>query len=99
MSATIDELSVSYFEDGVETVKELGKVILSKGAWSTILFKYQDWNKAKSEYSEPKFSIRRYQKRNGFYSQRSKFNISSIEQAEKIISSLQTWIKEDQTNT
>ena len=41
MSATVDELTISYEEDGVELVKELDKVVLSKGAWTTILFRYQ----------------------------------------------------------
>jgi len=94
MSESIDELSVSYFEDGVETVKELDKKILSKGAWTTIIFKLQDWNKAKSDYGPVKFSIRRYQKRNGVFVQRSKFNISSADQATKIIEALSGWLAE-----
>lgn len=94
MASDIDELSVSYSEDGQELVKQLDKIVLSKGAWSTIIFRYQDWNKAKSEYGPDKFTIRRYQKRNGEYQQRSKFNISSREQAEKIISALQEWLAE-----
>lgn len=93
MSETIDGLTVSYTEDGVETVKELDKVILTKGAWSTILFKMQTWNKAKQVYNPESYSIRRYQKRNGVYMQKSKFNISSKDQAEKIISALSEWIK------
>ncbi|HEY4731655.1 MAG TPA: hypothetical protein VIH66_00215, partial [Gammaproteobacteria bacterium] len=61
--------------------------------WSTIIFKYQDWDRNKNEYGPDRFTIRRYQKRNGEYQQKSKFNISSTEQAEKIIEALQTWIK------
>jgi hypothetical protein len=94
MSENIDDLTVSYFEDGIETVKELDKKILSKGAWTTIIFKLQDWNKAKADYGPVKFSIRRYQKRNGTFVQRSKFNISSADQANKIISALNEWLAE-----
>lgn len=93
MASTIDELTVNYTEDGQLVVKELDKEILSKGAWSTILYRYQDWDRAKGEYGPDKYTIRRYQKRNGEYMQRSKFNISSREQAEKIISALQNWMK------
>lgn len=92
MATTIDELTINYTEDGQLVVKELDKVILTKGAWSTILYRYQDWNRAKNEYGNEKYSIRRYQKRNGEYVQRSKFNISSKDQAEKIITALQLWI-------
>ena len=69
-------------------------MILSKGAWSTILFRYQDWDRAKQEYGPEKYSIRRYQKRSGQYQQKSKFNISSKDQATRIIEALQGWIKE-----
>lgn len=93
MATTVDELTVTYEEDGIETVKELDKKILTKGAWSTIIFRYQDWNRAKQEYGPDKYTIRRYQKRSGEYQQKSKFNISSKEQAEKVIEALQEWIK------
>lgn len=95
MSETIDSLTITFSEDGVETTKELGKHVLSKGAWTTILYRYQDWNKAKEEYGPVKYSIRRYQKRNNQYWQKSKFNISSDEQALKIITALSDWMKED----
>lgn len=93
MAETVDELTVTYEENGIETVKELDKEILTKGAWSTIIFRYQDWNRSKEEYGPDKYSIRRYQKRNGQYQQKSKFNISSKDQAEKIIAALEKWIK------
>lgn len=93
MSQQLEELSISYSEDGLELVQELDKVILSKGAWTTILFRYREWNRAKSEYSAEKYSIRRYQKRNGEYHQQSKFNISSRSQAQAMIEALQRWIK------
>ncbi len=65
MATDVEELTVTYVEDGIETVKELDKQVLTKGAWSTIIFRYQD---------------------------KSKFNISSKDQAEKIIAALQSWI-------
>ncbi|HMB60577.1 MAG TPA: hypothetical protein VKN35_11755 [Xanthomonadales bacterium] len=94
MAETVDDLTVSYTDGGVETVKELDKVILSKGAWATVIFRYQDWNRSKEEYGPDKYTIRRYQKRNGEYWQKSKFNISSAAQAEGIIEALQGWIKQ-----
>ena len=95
MAETIEELTVTWTEDGIDTVKELDKIVLTKGAWSTIIYRYQDYNRAKEEYGPDKYTIRRYQKRNGVYRQQSKFNISSKAQAEGIIEALQTWIKDD----
>ena len=83
MASSPEELTVSYKEGDLELVKELDKQILSKGAWTTIIYRYQDWNNAKQEYGPDKYTIRRYQKRNGEYQQKSKFNISSNDQAKK----------------
>jgi len=93
MSETVDDITIAFSENGTETTKELDKQVLTKGAWTTIMFKYQDWDNAKSDYGPVKYSIRRYQKRNNQYWQKSKFNISSADQAQKIIDTLTTWLK------
>jgi hypothetical protein len=95
MTEKAEDLTVSYMEDGVETTKELDKVILSKGSWTTILFRYQDWDRAKEDYGSDKYTIRRYQKRGGEYRQQSKFNISSRAQAQSLVDALQRWLGEE----
>lgn len=95
MTTEIDELTVDYREDGELVSKQLDKVVLSKGAWSTIIFRYQDLDRKTREFGPDKFTIRRYQKRNGQYQQKSKFNISSRDQARKIIEALQTWMSDE----
>ena len=95
MFATIEELTVNYEEDGVQITKETGKEILSKGAWTTIIFRYQSLDKATGEFGKDMYTIRRYQKRLGEYAMKSKFNISSAEQAKKIIETLSHWINEE----
>lgn len=96
MSSTIEDLTVNYEEDGVQVVKETGKEILSKGAWTTILFRFQNLDKNTGEFGKSMYTIRRYQKRQGEYITKSKFNISSNEQAQKIIDTLSSWIAEEQ---
>jgi len=91
---TPDDLSIDFEEGGILTTKQLDKVILSKGAWTTILFRYQDWSAADEAYGPDKYTIRRYQKRNGEYGQRSKFNITNAKQAKLIIEALNGWIDE-----
>lgn len=95
MSETIDDLTIAFSENGTETTRELNKEVLSKGAWTTILYRYQDWDNSKQEFGPVKYSIRRYQKRNNQYWQKSKFNISSEEQARKIIDTLSLWLKKE----
>jgi hypothetical protein len=91
---TVDDLTVNYEENGILVTKELDKIVLTKGAWATIIYKYQNWDKAKSAYGPNVYTIRRYQKRNDNYMQKSKFNISSNDQAQKIINALTGWINE-----
>lgn len=94
MSSTIEDLTINYEEDDVLVVKETGKEVLSKGAWTTILYRYNNLDRKTGEYGKDMFTIRRYQKRQGEYMMKSKFNISSAEQAKKIISTLETWVEE-----
>lgn len=91
---TADDLTIDYEENGILTTKQTDKMILSKGAWVTIMFRYQTWEKAKEAYSEDKYTIRRFQKRNGEYTARSKFNITNAKQAKMIIETLEGWMKE-----
>jgi len=92
MSATIEDLTINYEEEGVLVVKETGKEVLSKGSWTTILYRYQNLDRKTGEFGKDMFTIRRYQKRQGEYLMKSKFNISSTDQAKKIIEILQGWI-------
>jgi hypothetical protein len=95
MNDKVEDLTVSYWEGDLETTKELGKVILTKGSWATVLYRYQDWDRAKETYGPERFTIRRYQKRGGEYRQQSKFNISSRAQAQALVDALQQWLAQD----
>lgn len=91
----IDDLSVQYEEDGHVLVEELDKRILSKGSWSTVMFRFREWDRRKEEMGPVKYTIRRYQKRDGLFRQKSKFNISSVKQATAIVEALNGWLAED----
>ena len=94
MAETIDEISMNYEEDGQLIVKELDKEILTRGAWTTIVFRYKQWDKKTEDFGKDLYTIRRYRKVRGSYMPQSKFNISNREQAGKIIAALQKWIDE-----
>jgi len=91
MSTTIEDLTINYEENGIQVVKETGKEVLSKGAWTTILFRFQNLDRKTGDFGKDMYTIRRYQKRQGEYMMKSKFNISSTEQAKKIIEILSQW--------
>ncbi|MCT4534076.1 hypothetical protein [Halodesulfovibrio sp.] len=94
MSSTIEELTINYEEGDLLIVKELDKEVLTKGAWTTIIFRYQQWDNKKDDYGPEKYMIRRYRKMNGEYRAQSKFNISSPDQARKIIATLTKWVED-----
>ncbi|MDD6180642.1 MAG: hypothetical protein PUB01_01015 [Desulfovibrionaceae bacterium] len=94
MSSLIEDLTVNFEENGTLVCKELDKEILSKGAWTTILFRYQEWRPETADYGPDKYVIRRYRKSGGEYRMQSKFTISSAKQAQKIVEILQSWLAE-----
>lgn len=91
MAATADDITIAYEEEGQLLVKEIDKEILSSGAWATVVFRYQELDRATGGYGPDKYSIRRYQKREGQYQAKSKFNISSVAQAKKLVEVLSRW--------
>lgn len=97
MAGTIDEITINFTENNVQLVKEIDKVILTRGAWTTIIFKFEQWDAKKGAYGEEKFSIRRYKKSNNEYKQQSKFTISNKEQALKIIEALSKWTSSEKS--
>lgn len=96
MANEIDALTVNYEENGQLLVEELDKAILSRGAWTTILFRYHEYRAEDDSYGPDKYVIRRYKKSGGEYRMQSKFVISSAEQARKIIEALQSWLSLEQ---
>ncbi|NLO23555.1 MAG: hypothetical protein GX116_04380 [Fibrobacter sp.] len=88
----ITEPTVEEFdENGDLVVKELAKEYLTKGAWQTIMFLYQEKDLNTGEFGDPKVTIRRFQKFRGVLRQRSKFNVTSKDQAKAIMETFNKW--------
>ncbi len=90
-NSTVEELTVNYEEDGTLLVKELDKAILTKGAWSTVVFRFVQWDKKLNDYGPERYVIKRYKKISGEYRSQSKFTISSADQAKQLIEILSAW--------
>jgi hypothetical protein len=92
MAESVEDLTFNYTnEDGQLVRKQLDKEILSKGAWATIMYLYQDMDRRNNTYRVPKVSIVRYRKSNGVYRKQSSFNISSEKQGRHIVRVLENW--------
>ncbi len=93
MAETVDEISIDWKdEEGQHLVKQLKKATLTSGAWSTLMFLYQDFDKKAGQFGPPKIRVARYQKRGGKYIPQSKFNISSAKQAKQIVETIEGWL-------
>lgn len=95
MAEKVEDLTIAYEEDGQVLVQEIDKEVLSSGAWATVIFRYRELDRARGEYGLDKYSVRRYQKREGQYLPKSKFNISSAAQAKKLLAVLSRWTGEE----
>lgn len=96
MAETIDELTINWTDetDGRQKVKELKKEVLTRGSWTTIMYLYQDLDGKTDDYGPPKIRIQRYQKREGNYMPKSKFNVSNAKQAYQIVDIIKQWFPE-----
>jgi hypothetical protein len=91
MAETIDELTFNYEDEGRLVRKEIDRAVLSKGAWATLMFLYQELDRQTEQYREPKIAIVRFKKWNGVYRKQSSFNISSRKQAQQILEVIERW--------
>jgi len=95
MAQTVEELTFNYQDENGELVrKEVKKAILSKGAWATVMFMYQELDRKSGEYRDPKVAIVRFKKANGAFRKQSSFNISNEKQARQIVEIIETWYAE-----
>ena len=91
MAESIEELSYNYEDEGTLVRKELDKVVLTKGSWATIMFLYQELDKASGKFRAPKIAIVRFKKFRGSYRKQSSFNVSSEKQARQITDVFEKW--------
>lgn len=98
MGETIEDLTVSYEENGRLLVKEIDKVPLTKGTWATVIFRYRQLNPETETYGPDKYVIQRYRKVGGEYKRQSKFAISSAKQARQLVEVLSGWIADGENS-
>ena len=91
MAETIAEVSYNYEDEGKLVRREVKKEILTKGAWATVMFLYQELDRQSESWGEPKVAIVRFKKSGGVYRKQSSFNISSQKQARQIVEVIERW--------
>ncbi len=96
MAETIEALSIERTDElGKKTTRQLDKEVLTRGAWTTIVYRYQDWDNKTDDWGPQKARIERYKKYQGEYRSQSRFNISNAKQARMLIDILSRWFSQE----
>jgi hypothetical protein len=93
LAETLDDIVFSYEEDGELLTEELDRIVIQKGVWAVVLFRYRDRRGAGAEFGPPKACLRRFQKTRGSYKKRDSINLSQAS-AQLLVSTLQGWLGE-----
>jgi len=64
---SLDELTYDYEDEGVLVRKQIERAILTKGSWATVMFLFQELDRAKGKFRPPKMAIVRFKKSKGSY--------------------------------
>jgi hypothetical protein len=91
MAETLEDLTYDYEDEGVLVRKQIDRAILTKGSWATVMFLFQELDRAKGKFRPPKMAIVRFKKAKGSYRKQSSFNISNEKQARQITEVFEGW--------
>jgi hypothetical protein len=91
MAETLEDLTYDYEDEGVLVRKQIDRAILTKGGWATVMFLFQELDRATGKFRPPKMAIVRFKKAKGSYRKQSSFNISNEKQARQITEVFEGW--------
>ena len=87
----VDDLTVTFSENGVVKVQELAKVVLSTStSWATIAYLFHEADGA-GGFRAPKVQVRRYRKRGKTFVVDKHLTLSTKAQAQALATAIGTW--------
>ena len=89
----VESLTAAYTDraTGRLLTRELGREVLSRGAWATVMFLVQDLDEKTGAWRAPKISVRRYQRVGQAYRFHAAFALSGEKQARAMASVVGKW--------
>ena len=90
-SDEISQQALASHRNWVLVRKQIDRAVLTKGSWATVMFLFQELDRAKGKFRAPKMAIVRFKKSKGSYRKQSSFNISNEKQARQITEVLEGW--------
>ena len=92
MDDTLDELSYDLEENGVLVRRDIGRKVLRRGPWSTVLFLYEELDRETLTWRPAKIAVVRFQKWRGSYRKHSSFQLSSEAEAKELLDVIVDWL-------
>ena len=95
MSQQVDDLTVRWQDNGVDTVLELAKVVLAASpSWATLAFLARERDPNTGDWRAPRVQLRRYKRRGGKWIVDKHFALTTSAQAMNLIDALSGWFAE-----
>jgi hypothetical protein len=88
---TLDDLTYDVEDDGVLARRQLDRVILSRGAWATVMFLYEELDRETGAYRAPKIAVVRFQKWRGVYRKHASLTLADGAEAQAFVATLGAW--------
>ena len=95
LPTTVEELTIAREgDDRMAPREQLHKKVLTKGAWSTVVYMYKELKRLKKGdvWSDPKLALVRYRKLKGSYKFQKEFSISNLDHAREMVEVLTEWL-------
>jgi hypothetical protein len=90
---TVNDITIAFEEDGETVIEQLDKVVIQKGVWAVVLFRYQEKDRKTGAFQAPKACLRRYQKFKGEYRKRDSMNLSKSS-AQLLVETVGGWLEQ-----
>ncbi len=95
---TVEDLTIAREgDDRMAPRRELNKKVLTKGAWATVVYKYEELirNKKGENWSNPRIALVRYRKLKGSFRYQKEFAISNLDHARELHATLGPWLSDE----
>jgi hypothetical protein len=90
-SDDLDDLTYDQEVDGVLARKQLDRVVLTRGAWATVLFLYVQLDRATGDHGAPKVAVVRFQRSRGGWRKHAAFTLATADDARALADVLARW--------
>ena len=92
---SLDELSYDLEQEGVLVRRQIDRVVVSRGAWATVMFLYEELDPTSKTgtFRAAKIAVVRFRKLRGAYRRHSAFSLASVTEARELTAVFERWFE------